>query len=140
MSVCMSMCVYWGWVGRTCETTCFHHPLILSVVQCSEKVPEGIVGLIFRSTNTYNITRRGLCFPPRINHSLMGFNTSQTPPHCASLRNASPHFPFRGRLCHPYCQSRTVFCPNVNVLCTEKFGNFHPKTLVKNIRKARLCH
>lgn len=52
--------------------------------------PGGILGLIFRSTNTYNVTRYGLCFPPRINHSLMGFNTSQTPPHLTVLHAEMP--------------------------------------------------
>ncbi|KAB0351499.1 hypothetical protein FD754_016356, partial [Muntiacus muntjak] len=48
---------------RTCETTCFHHPSILKVLSSVLKGPLG-----------------------GINHSLMGFNTSQTPLHCASCR------------------------------------------------------
>lgn len=34
--------------------------------------PVGVVELMY-STNTYNITRHWLCFPPRINHSRMDF-------------------------------------------------------------------
>ena len=104
------VCVCWG-VGRKDLWDHLFSSSIdsQSVVQCSQRSPGGVAGLIFRSTNTYNVTRHGLCFLPRINHSLMGFNTSQTPPRCVSCKAmpAPPTpapLPFWCRLLHSSCQ------------------------------------
>ena len=89
-----------------------------NVVQCSQRSPGGVMGLIFCRTNTYNVTRHGLCFLPRINHSLMGFNTSQTPPRCASCRAMpvptsilAPAFTFLLSEWEAEC-----FCPSFSIL------------------------
>lgn len=89
----MTVCIGGGQTGPLRPPVFINHWFSKCSPMFWKGPPGGALGLIFHGTNTYNVTRHGLCFLPRINHSLMDFNISQIPPHCASCKAVPAPFP-----------------------------------------------